>query len=99
MKKNQQMLRRIQAINDTKIQYLSVVNKIYQVKSIDSRNMKIEATQTDLTIADVPENELWDISYFEDYRIRLINGGSRMGEIVDFGEWVERNRGNSCALL
>ena len=80
--------------NISKIKYLSVADsKIYKVKDIDFCNLTIEATETDLSIVDVPEDELWDISYFEDYRIRLINGGSRMGEIVDFGEWVSRHKG------
>ena len=69
-------MRRIQAINDTKIQYLSVADtKIYKVKDIDFHNLTIEATETDLTIADVPEDELFPVEEFGEFRVRLINGG------------------------
>lgn len=71
--------------NNTKIKFLNVADKIYQVTDISFFHMTIEATETDLTVADVPADELWDIREFERYRVRLINGG--MGEIVDFGEW------------
>lgn len=84
-------LRRIQAINDTKIQYLSVADKIYKVTSIQWLHFYLEAKETELTIDDVPENELWDISYFEDFRIRLVNQKGK-AEIIDFAEWVKRNR-------
>ncbi len=82
----------IKISNDTKIKYLSVADtKIYKVTDIDFCNLTIEAKQTDLNIGDVPESELWDISYFEDFRVRLVN---RKGEakIIDMEEWLERNK-------
>lgn len=33
-------------------------------------------------MGDVPESELWDISYFEDFRVRLKNGN--VDNIVEF---------------
>lgn len=73
------MLRRIQTINNTKIQYLSVADtKIYKVTDIDFRNMTIEATKTDLSIADVPKNEIFPIEEFGEFRIRMCNGGNRI---------------------
>lgn len=51
--------------------------------------MTIEATETNLTAADVPECELWDIDEFERYKVRLINNDG-MGEIVDFEEFRKR---------
>ena len=77
--------------NDTKIKYLSVADtKIYKVTNIDFCNLTIEAKQTDLNIGDVPESELWDISYFEDFRVRLVN---RKGEakIIDMAEWLDQH--------
>lgn len=90
------IIRRVSTIsNNTRIQYLSVANaKIYKVTNIDFHNLTIEANETDLSIEDVPENELWNISYFDDFHIKLVNGdgGGGMGEIVDFVEWVERHK-------
>lgn len=82
-------LRRVQAINDIKIQYLSVADtKIYEVTDIDFCNLTIEAAETDLSIADVPENEVFPVEELMEFRIRLCNGGG-MGEIIDFAEWVK----------
>jgi hypothetical protein len=82
------MLRRIQTINNTKIQYLSVADKIYKVTAIDFHNLTIEAARTDLSIADIPENEVFPIEEFGEFRVRLCNDG-RMGAIVDFAEWIK----------
>ncbi len=89
---NYEILRRIPAINDTKIKYLSVANKIYKVTNINWLHSYIEAKETDLSIGDVPESELWDITEFEDFRIKLVNGDG-MTKVIDFGEWVKRNKG------
>lgn len=76
--------------NNTKIKFLSVADKIYQVTDISFFHMTIEAVETDLTAVNVPTDELWNIGEFERYKVRLINNGG-MGEIVDFSAWV-----NSC---
>lgn len=68
-------MRRIQAINDTKIQYLLVADKIYEVSAIDFHNLAIEATETDLTSVDVPENEVFPVEEFGEFRVGLCNGG------------------------
>ncbi len=78
--------------NDIKIKYLSVLNKIYEVTSINWLHSCIEAKETDLSVGDVPESELWDIGEFEDFKIRLVNGEG-VAKVVDFGEWVKRNKG------
>lgn len=80
-------LRRTQIINNTKIQYISVADKIYKVTNIDFCNLTIEASETDLSIADVPENEVFPVEELREFKIRLCNGCG-MGEIVDFAEWV-----------
>lgn len=45
-------IRRILTINDTKIKYLSVADKIYKVTNIDFHRLAIKASETDLSIAD-----------------------------------------------
>ncbi len=60
--------------NISKIQYISVADKIYKVNLIDFHNLAIEATETDLSIADVPENEVFPVEEFGEFRVRLING-------------------------
>lgn len=59
--------------------------------------MTIEAHETDLSIADIPEDELWDILEFKDYRLKLINK-RELAEIVDFEEWKNQSMGNETAL-
>lgn len=82
--------RRNQAINDTKIKHISVGNKVYEVTGIQWMHSYLEAKETDLNIDDVPESELWDISYFGDFRVRLVN---RKGEakIIDMAEWLDQH--------
>lgn len=72
-----------------------MANKIYEVTTINLLRSYLEVRETDLDVDDVAESELWDISFFKDFRIRLVNSGE-MGEIVDFAEWVERNSAFGC---
>ncbi len=68
-------LRRSQAINGTRIKYLSVADsKIYKVTDINFCNLTIVAIEADLSIADVPENEVFSIEEFGEFKVRLING-------------------------
>ena len=72
------------------MKYLSVIDKIYCINRISFFYMEIEATETDLTIKNVPECELWDIREFERYKVRLVNNGGK-AEILDFGEWKSKH--------
>lgn len=36
------------------------------------------------------ESELWDILYFEDFRVRLVNRKGK-AEIVDMAEWKKEH--------
>ena len=62
--------------------------KLYKVTDIDFWELKIEAIETDLDVSDVPEEEVFDIEDFKDFRINLRNW---RGNIVDFEEWIERH--------
>lgn len=78
--------------NDTKIQYLSVADlKIYKVTNIDFKNLAIEAIQTDYNVSDVPENEVFPVEEFGEFKIRLRNG-CVTGVIVNIGEWMMEHR-------
>lgn len=79
-------MRRIQEINDTKIQYISVIDKIYQVKNIDFSNLTIEAIQTDLSIVDVQESEVFPVEELGEFRVRLVNG------------WLNKNSDFDCVV-
>ena len=83
--------RRTQTINDTKIKYISVADKIYEVTSIQWLHFYLEAKETNLSAEDVEETELWDISYFKDYRIRLVNKKGKTN-VIDIAEWIEKKR-------
>ncbi len=70
-----------------------VDTKIYKVTDIDFCNLTIEASETDLSIVDVPESEIFPIEDFREFRIRLINGdsvgmGEVSGDVIDFAEWI-----------
>lgn len=75
------------------MKYISVANKLYEITRISFFYMTVEAAQTDLSIDDVPESELWDISEFKDYKVKLINNGGQ-AEVVDFEDWKEQHELN-----
>lgn len=80
--------------NISKIQYISVADaKIYKVKEIDFCNLTIEAIEADISIVDVPKDEVFPAEELREFRIRLCNANG-MGEVIDFGEWVKKNRKN-----
>lgn len=56
--------------------------------------MTITAVETDLAINDVSESEVWDISEFKDYKVKLVNNGGQ-AEIVDMAEWIEQHNKNN----
>ena len=66
-------------INDTKIKYIKIddVDKLYQVEKISFYDFSIKAVETDLKIGDVPENEIFDISDFKEFRVTLKNKSVR----------------------
>lgn len=80
------------AISETKIKYLLVVDKIYEVTSINWLHFALEARETDLRVTDVPDSEVFQIEDFSDFKVRLVNG-SGVAKIIDFEEWKERRGG------
>ena len=77
--------------DNTKIKYLNVEGKVYEVTRISFFYMEIEASETDLTINDVPEDEVWDIEEFRNYKVKLVNNGGK-AEIVDFEKFRKEKK-------
>lgn len=73
------------------MKYISVANKIYEITKLLFFYMSIEAVETNFTINDVPESEVWDIWEFEHYKVKLINSGGN-AEIIDFEDWKEKHK-------
>ena len=59
--------------------------------NIDFKNLAIEAIQTDYNVSDVPENEVFPVEEFGEFKIRLRNG-CVTGVIVNIGEWMTEHR-------
>lgn len=56
--------------------------------------MSIQAIQTDLTVEDIPESEIFPVEELGEFRIRLIGDcSSGMGDIISFAELVKRHKG------
>ena len=79
-------------MNTTKIKYLHVADRIYEVTRVSFFYMLIEAVETNLSLSDVPEDELWDLDHFKTYTVKLINNGGQ-AEIVDFSAWKSKKCG------
>lgn len=75
---------------DTKIKYLKVESKIYEVTELSFRKMKITAAEINTPAADLPEEEVFDYRLLNDYRIKLINGKDK-AEVIDFADWKSKN--------
>ena len=58
-------------------------DKLYQVTHIDFSDLIIEAKECDLGVGDVPEEEVFCLEDFGEFRISLNNWH---GNIVDFVE-------------
>lgn len=83
-------MKRTLKTNDTKIKYLLVVDcKLYEVVNIDLIGLTIEAIETELTIPDVPPEEVFDITEFREFKITLRN---RQGKVIIFQDYVKNRK-------
>ena len=83
-------IRRIQTINGTRIKYIKVLDKLYQVIKISFFNMTVAASETELTISDVPQEEIFDLTELTDFKITLDNW---KGKVIDMVEYLNRQKG------
>ena len=72
------------------MKYISISDKVYEIRKISFFYMEVEEVQTNLTVDDVPESEVWDIGEFEHYKVKLVNSGGN-AEIIDFEDWKEKH--------
>lgn len=79
-------IRRTLAINDTKIKYIKILDKIYEVRKLSFFYMSVEAIETDMVIEDVVDSEIWDLSYMKEFKLKLINRKSD-AQVINLAEW------------
>lgn len=75
--------------NDTKIKYIKVLDRLYKVEKISFFTFTVEAKETELTIDDVPEQEVFDLSNFEEFKVRLHNWS---GNVIDLMEYMKNRK-------
>lgn len=54
--------------------------------------MELRAVESLSSAASIPDDEVWDIEEFKNYKITLVNNGGR-AEIVDFNAFKSRKSG------
>ena len=80
-------------LNDTKIRYLLVADsKLYEVTKIDFSDLTMEASETNLLVSDVPEEEVFRLDELQEFRISLKNGKG-VAEVVNFADYVKNRKG------
>lgn len=74
--------------NITKIKYISIGEKVYKVTDISVAELHIEAAETELSIDEISDNELWEIRELEQYKIKLINHQKNI-KIINIDQWKQ----------
>lgn len=74
--------------NNTKIQYIKIMGKLYKVINLSLFHMSVEARETDLTLSDVSESEVFDISEMREFKIRLENKFE--GKVIEFKKFINK---------
>lgn len=69
-----------------------MANKIYEVEKISFYDFSVQAKETDKTILDVPAEEVFDLTDFKDFKVKLRNWH---GNVVDFMEYVKNRKMDS----
>lgn len=74
------------AINITKIKYIKVLHKVYSITDISFSDMTIKAVETKGSIADIPEDEIFNVTELSEFRLTLVNNGG-LATVIDFEVW------------
>ena len=64
-----------------------VLDKLYEVEQISFFNFSVTAKETDKTIDDVSACEVFNITDFKDFNVKLCNWH---GKVVDLEEYVKK---------
>lgn len=78
-------------LNDTKIKYLLVCDKLYAVTDINFSDLTLEASETDLLVSDVAEEEIFRVEEFKEFYVRLQNKKG-VAEVVNFTNYVKNQK-------
>ena len=78
-------------MSNDKITYIQVENKIYRVTQLSFYYMTVAAEETDLSVDDVPEDEVFDVMIFKDMKVTLTNEKGQ-AEIISLKDW-KRQKG------
>ena len=76
-------------INETRIKYILVVDKLYEVEKISFFDFSVQAKETDKTIDDVPAEEVFELTDLKEFNITLRNWH---GNVVDFVDYVKNRK-------
>lgn len=76
-------------LNNTKIKYLLVCDKLYKVTDINFSDLTLEAGETNLLVPDVPAEEIFRLEDFKEFRVTLRNW---QGKVVNFADYVENRK-------
>lgn len=79
-------------MNNTKIKYIHVQDKIYAVSYISFTKSTIIAYETKLQFVAVPPDEVFALSEVGDFGVKLVNFGGKRSKIVDFRAWSGAKR-------
>lgn len=78
-------------MNDTKIKYIKILDKLYVVEKISFYEFSVSAKETDLTIDEVPNNEIFPIENFPKFKMKLPNWNGNVADFVNRSNNKKRN--------
>jgi hypothetical protein len=73
-------------INNTRIKYIQVENKVYKISDISFFDFHINAREIGTDKAVIPVEEIFDISELKEFKIKLANKNGQ-AEIVSLDKW------------
>ena len=75
----------------SKIKYIKVLHKVYRITDISFSAMTIRAVETDASIAEISEDEMFNVAELSEFRITLINNGG-LAKVIDFEAWKREHK-------